>query len=844
MKILDYITDHVIVPRLRQKQALVIYDAAGRYRDLVHSVSGPKIRVIDASQSIVEAREAAMEALVDRGTQPEKKPYVLVYVPAAPPADDDARCADFFSAIAEAGDWFPKADGDSYQDLCLQAKPDFGTRIRELFAGGEPPFEAVDAIGDGGGQYPRLKTELSCESSAEILSTLLAPSDDQEGHLKYGGSCRKEALAFLHRVIGFEPKKAAASWSIIRAELWRYVLFSEFVFDLPGALPASLSTVPIAPSVSVDLVNRVCASLRDGARTRATYIEESGKVAEELTLEKEMASIRNLGVRDTFSFEERSFLAGYLDALRAGDHAHAESIATARKGSIWVQESDRQLLWTLAERLLELLRGMADFTRELDNTKPDTNSLIAFYTGRGYRLDQRYRYFEETLTEIDHQSDDLDELVEDCRKRYRDCVDRLQRRFITGVKASGWPVHGHPPACSLFNARIKPLLAEKQSKVAMLWVDALRYELAIALNESLSATHKTELQAACGSLPSITSVGMGSLLPGAASLRLLKKGDKLIPHIGDRPLSNAQDRVAMLAGEYGDRFLDVSLDELIKSRATNAAKEKFANKALVLVRYHRIDLHGETHPPDLFQMLKSHTDNLLKAVRRLSELGYQDVFLFTDHGFMVFPERHYGNKATKPDGVWLLQKERVLAGSGGDNPETVRFSAQELGVSGEMDHLVFPKTLATFTEGVLYYHGGLSLQECLIPALHVRSGPATVRAERSWELRLGYRGRSSGLATTRRPMIEIAAFSEDMFQQDITFNLIASTASGEIVGTAASGDFTDKNTGYVTLRTGQTAKVPLKLAENFNGPFEVRAQDPETNKFLGNGVKMETQILE
>ena len=111
--------------------------------------------------------------------------------------------------------------------------------------------------------------------------------------------------------------------------------------------------------------------------------------------------MRDLGERDTFSFEERSFLAGYIDALQAGDFPTAETIASARKGSVWVQESDRQLLWTLAERALELLRGLADFDRELDQVKQEAGELIAFYTGRGYRLDQRYRYFEETLTEVE-----------------------------------------------------------------------------------------------------------------------------------------------------------------------------------------------------------------------------------------------------------------------------------------------------------------------------------------------------------------------------------------------------------------------------------------------------------
>lgn len=844
MTISTYIREKVLEPRLREKQVVVLYDDAGRYHDLAKSAASDKIRVIDASDSVVEAREAAMEAVTALGTQPEKASSVLVYVPGSPPTDDEARTSDFFSALAAAGDFFPNGDGDSYLNLCLSAKPDFGTRIRELFAGGEPSFEAVDAIGDGGGRFPRLKTELGCESNAEILATFMAPREEQEPPLKRTGSCRREALDFLRQVIGFQPKEATASWSLIRSELWRFVLFSEFVFDLPVELPDSLSTVARAPGEVVDLINRVCESLRDGARTRPIYLEESERIAAELGLEEEMVEVRDLGVRDTFSFEERSFLAGYIDALRAGDHARAEAIASARKHSVWVQESDRQLLWTLAERALELRRGLADFDRELSEVKPETSELIAFYTGRGYRLDQRHRYFEETLAEIDEDSEDIDRLVEECRLGYRQAVDRLQRLFMAAVRKSGWPVNGVPAAGSLFDSRVRPLLAEKDAKVAVLWVDALRYELAVALNESLADQQKTDLATVCGALPSITPVGMAALLPNAAGLPQKMKDGKLTPHLGERPVASAQDRVAVLAGEFGDRFIDVPLDELVKKGGAKAFRDKVAHKALMLVRYHRIDLDGEKHAPDLFDTLKRHTDNLLKAVRRLGDLGYRDIFLFTDHGFLVFAERDHGNKATKPDGNWLLEKDRVLVGSATENPETVRFAAADLGVAGEAEHLVFPKTLATFVEGVLYYHGGLSIQECVLPALHVRSRKSDELGRPTWDLQLGYRGKTTGVATTRRPMIEVAAFSDHIFKQDIVFKLVALDGTGEIVGTAASGENTDKNTGYVTVQTGQTAKIPLRLADDFNGTLEVRAQDPDTGKFLGNAVKLETRILE
>lgn len=544
VKISDYIRERVILPRLHDKQVLVLYDEKRRYHEVARTLSSPGIRLIDASESILEARESAMEVLIERGRRPEKADLLIVYVPAAPPADEDASCSDFFSALAATGDRFPKGDSDTYLDLCLSAKPEFGGRIRELFQGREPSFAAVDAVGASGGDFPRLKTELGCESAAETLTALMLPKEDQAEFLKRTGSCRKEALGFLETIVGFQPKERTASWVTIGDELWRFVLFSEFVFDLPSKLPESLTTVTVAAEDKKDLIYRVCEQIRSVIPTRSAYVERAERIAEELDLESEMADVRDLGQRDTFSFEERSFLATYIDAVKSGNLSDAESIAEGRKTSVWVQESGRQLLWTLAERALNLIRRLDDHDRDLSELGNKTESIISFYADRGYSLDQAYRHFEETFCEIDEDSEDIDRLVERCRDRYRKSVDRLQRIFIDAVRKSGWPVQGISASGSLFDEQVKPLLTKKDARVAVLWVDALRYELGVALENSLSSKHKTTLDVVSAALPSITEVGMASLLPSGRELKLTERSGIFSPNLDGYPVETAQARVA------------------------------------------------------------------------------------------------------------------------------------------------------------------------------------------------------------------------------------------------------------------------------------------------------------
>ena len=74
-----------------------------------------------------------------------------------------------------------------------------------------------------------------------------------------------------------------------------------------------------------------------------------------------MAGIANLGVRDTFAFEERNYLKVFVDAILEGKFDLALEAISNRTRSIWVRFiSERQQLWTIANRGLELIRTAQD----------------------------------------------------------------------------------------------------------------------------------------------------------------------------------------------------------------------------------------------------------------------------------------------------------------------------------------------------------------------------------------------------------------------------------------------------------------------------------------------------
>src|SRR5690606_34860098 len=111
------------------------------------------------------------------------------------------------------------------------------------------------------------------ESGREILAALLAPTTSQAEALKGQEGWVQEARDFLRATLGMSVKTRGKTWSALAGELWRYVLFSEFVFDLPVALPDSLKGVPHAPMEARPIVEDVCDRLRSDPKLRAMYVE-------------------------------------------------------------------------------------------------------------------------------------------------------------------------------------------------------------------------------------------------------------------------------------------------------------------------------------------------------------------------------------------------------------------------------------------------------------------------------------------------------------------------------------------------------------------------------------------
>jgi len=157
----------------------------------------------------------------------------------------------------------------------------------------------------------------------------------------------------VERNLGQKLKTRGQTRQSVADELWRLLLFSEFVFDSSGDLPASLAAVPCAVPAAQTLVFDTCEELRKHQDHKETYLAKAQQIEDELVLPERSKSIACPGARDTFAFEERYSLRKCVDALITGKLPEARQILTGRQGSIWLSNEERLAEGTVAERALD-----------------------------------------------------------------------------------------------------------------------------------------------------------------------------------------------------------------------------------------------------------------------------------------------------------------------------------------------------------------------------------------------------------------------------------------------------------------------------------------------------------
>ncbi len=829
MTIREFIQQEILLPRLQQSSVLVVYDPERRYHALCLDLATPDRQVVDTSASSIESREAALAALqrLGQGNQ------LVVYVPAKAPLTDEEKQTDPFAIYGACGAIFPDGDRDEYLHLCLKAKLDYATDIRRIFAENpNPSFAVIDAIGGGVG-WPILQTLLQVESARDILFALLAPSEAQKEALKadIADSWVSEAKTLFASALGLKLMTRGKSWSAVADELWRFLLFSEFVFDLPAPMPEALTSVPHAQPEAQPLIEYLCDLLRNDQRTQALYIERAERLEgkDELNMRAACVGIADLGPRETFPFEERSVFAQAVDAFQRDNIDKLRQVLNGREKSVWSGRGESQSQWQLLQAAANLVQSCDDAERQLPDYTRSQDRLLDFYIGTLREVDRLQREFEQAAG--DHYLDaeaQIAKVKSQVRRVYRRLTDRVQELFIRHLEKSGWPPTGRLANADLFDKVVAPKLQESGRRVALLLVDALRYELGVALQQQLSSEGQVELQAAFAQLPTITPVGMASLLPGAGQeLRLLRKDNSVLPMLGGQPLATVAQRMDLLRKRFGQRFAETKLTDFVRGKSVLPETLE-----LLVIRSNEMDSDFESNPEAAPSLISRTFQQIRSALHKLRTLGFHDAVIATDHGFYLNTAVEAGDKCTKPGGHWVAVHDRFLLGAGVADGANLILPAEQLGIRGDFSAAGGPRTLIAYQGGITYFHGGASLQETVVPVIGIRLARAEDhQISRQPTVTITYK-RGTKRITTRFPIVELTVGTGDLFSQETTVDILleAHDKQSKVVGEAKPGEHVNPATRLISLYPGATAAVTLKMELEFEGKFTVKALDPTTLK--------------
>jgi len=171
----------------------------------------------------------------------------------------------------------------------------------------------------------------------------------------------------------------------------------------------------------------------------------------------------------------------------------------------------------------------------------------------------------------------------------------------------------------------------------------------------------------------------------------------------------------------------------------------------------------------------------------------------------------------------------------------VRISAAQLGYQSDLD-FVFPTNNAVFKAGgdLAYYHGGLSLQELLIPVLSIRM-PTEVKAQQS----------DINVTLTKVPekiANRIVTFgistSNSLFSAEEVVVRPVLLSNGQHVGHVGMvlDAIHDPLTHCVRIKSGSSCTVGVQLLRDDVESIEIVVLDPETDRILAKSNKIPVKL--
>ena len=259
----------------------------------------------------------------------------------------------------------------------------------------------------------------------------------------------------------------------------------------------------------------------------------------------------------------------------------------------------------------------------------------------------------------------------------------------------------------------------KNNRIIVIISDAFRYECAKELMERFELDEKCEakMETMLSVLPSVTSVGMASLLPHNE----LDVDSQLNVTVDGQACGDMVSRDKILKNQ-NENNVALSFDELANANQATI-RELLQGKKIVYIYHNQVDARGDkpASENEVFNACSEAIEEIYRLIKRLT--GYISApkfFITADHGFLYKRDKlQEFDKVSYPKEICAYSNKRFLL-----TTEAV----SEQGMASRM--MAYLKGLYVTTPigadifkvaggGQNYVHGGSSLQEMLVPVIEL-----------------------------------------------------------------------------------------------------------------------------
>ena len=347
----------------------------------------------------------------------------------------------------------------------------------------------------------------------------------------------------------------------------------------------------------------------------------------------------------------------------------------------------------------------------------DIKEIAAEYQERTYLIDSYYRWFYNAYDCIE-DSERFSQVRERIENMYSFIyLQRITPKWNQGLTGDLLVASGLRRQEDFYRNYLKAY--EGKQRVIVIISDAFRYECAKELMETLELDEKCtpKLEAMIGSLPSITSVGMASLLPHEN----MQVDENLNVTIDGQSCGDLVSRDKILKAR-NENNIALSFDEIAGANKERT-KELLQKKNIVYIYHNQIDARGDkaASENEVFNACAEAVKEIHKLVRKLTMIVSAAKFFITaDHGFLYKHDRQQEfDKVSYTKELCTCANKRFLVAKQYMN-DTGMMSRQMSYMN--MLYVTTPIGADIFKTpggGQNYVHGGSSLQEMLIPVVEL-----------------------------------------------------------------------------------------------------------------------------